>query len=125
MEAGITKLQQLSIEVEEASLNLGASTATTFRRIAFPIIFPAFMYGFIYLFMRTMVTLSSVIFLAAPGFYLASIFIYDSAIWGQLGLACATTLKVIIVVGACLAILQALSNWTGLSVTRGKEGGLE
>jgi iron(III) transport system permease protein len=125
VEAGITKLKQLSIEVEEASLNLGANTATTFRRIVFPIIFPAFIYGFLYGFMRTMVTLSAVIFLASPKTYLASIFIFDSGTFGELGVACATSLKLIVIVGIALAVLQVLSKWTGLSVTRGKEGGLE
>jgi len=121
MEAGITKLQQLSIEVEEASLNLGASTAKTFKKIVLPIIFPAFMYGFLYLFMRTMITLSSVIFLAATGTYLVSIFIFDAAAHGEVGLACATSLKLIVIVAVCLAALQVLSRWTGLSVT--KKGG--
>jgi len=117
-EAGIIKLQQLSIEVEEASLNLGASTATTFRRIVLPIIFPAFMYGFMYVFMRAMIGLSAVIFIASPGYPLASIYIFDAATYGQLGVACATTLKLIIIVSACLALMQFLSKWTGLSVTR-------
>jgi iron(III) transport system permease protein len=123
VEAGINNLHQLIIDVEEASTNLGASTAQTFRKIVFPIIFPAFVYGFLYLFLRTMVTLSSVIFLAAPGYDLASIFIYDAAIWGNLGLASATTLKMIIVCSLCLGILEALSRWTGLSVTRSEQGG--
>jgi iron(III) transport system permease protein len=123
VEAGINKLQQLSIDVEEASSNLGASTSQTFRKVVFPIIFPAFVYGFLYLFLRTMVTLSSVIFLAAPGYDLASIFIYDAAIWGNLGLASATTLKMIIVCGFCLGLLQLLSRWTGLSVTKTEAGG--
>jgi iron(III) transport system permease protein len=70
-----------------------------------------------------MVTLSSVIFLAAPGYDLASIFIYDAAIWGNLGLASATTLKMIIVCGFCLGLLQLLSRWTGLSVTKTEAGG--
>jgi len=117
-EAGITKLQQLSIEVEEASSNLGASTVTTFRRIVLPIIFPAFMYGLIYVFMRTMITLSAVIFLISPGFPLASVYIFNAATWGDAGVACATTLKLIVVVVACLTILQLSSRWTGLSVTR-------
>ncbi|MBA7664810.1 hypothetical protein ES703_72874 [subsurface metagenome] len=115
MEAGITKLKQLSIEVEEASLNLGANTATTFSRIVLPIIFPAFMYGFIYIFMRTMITLSAMIFLVSPGYELASIYIFDAAIWGKIGLASATTVKLIVIVGICLAIIQGLSKWTGLS----------
>jgi len=116
-EAGIIKLQQLSIEVEEASLNLGASTATTFRRIVLPIIFPAFMYGFIYIFMRTMVTLSAVIFIIFPGCMLVSILIFNAGAYGELGIACAATLKLIAVVAASLAILQALSKWTGLGIT--------
>ena len=117
-EAGITKLQQLSIEVEEASSNLGASTATTFRRIVLPIIFPAFMYGFIYVFMTTMVSLSAVVFLTTPGNQLASVFIFVWADYGRMGIACATSLKLIAVVAASLGIIQYLSKRTGLSVTR-------
>ena len=118
MEAGITKLQQLSIEVEEASLNLGASTMTTFRRIVLPIIFPAAMYGFIYVFMTTMVSLSAVVFLTSPGSPLASVFIFQWAQYGYIGLASATVVKLIVIVGICLAIIQYMSRWTGLSITR-------
>ncbi len=117
MEAGINKLHQLSIEVEEASRNLGASTATTFRRVVLPIIFPAFMYGFMYVFMTTMVSLSAVIFLVSPGQELASVFIFQWANYGYIGLACATTYKLIAIVGSSLAVIQALSRWTGLSPT--------
>jgi len=120
MEAGITKLQQLSIEVEEASLNLGAGIATTLRRIVLPIIFPAFMYGFMYIFVTTMVSLSALIFLVSPGYQLASLIIFSSAQYGNIGLASATTLKLIVIVGTCLAVMQALSKWTGLSVTAGR-----
>jgi len=117
-EAGINKLQQLSIEVEEASLNLGASTITTFRRIVLPIIFPAFMYGFMYVFIMAMIGLAAVVFLITPGTQLASVFIFNAAIWGQMGLACATTLKLVLIVGAVFAAIQYLSGWTGLSATR-------
>ena len=117
-EAGIIKLQQLSIEVEEASANLGASTVTTFRRIVLPHIFPAFIYGFLYLFIRTMKSLSALIFLISPGALLVSVFIFEAGIFGEIGIACAATLKLVIIVGACLALIQYLSRWTGLSVTR-------
>lgn len=121
VEAGINKLQQVSIEIEEASLNLGAGTATTFRRIVLPIIFPAFIYGFMFVFMTTMVSLSAIIFLISPGYRLASIYIFDSASWGYIGLACATTLKLIAVVAICLAIVQVLSRRSGLSAIKGKD----
>jgi iron(III) transport system permease protein len=122
MEAGINKLHQLSIEVEEASANLGASAATTFRRIVLPIIFPAFMYGFMYVFMTSMVSLSAVIFLVSPGQDLASVFIFQWANYGYIGLASATTYKLIAIVGVSLAIIQALSRWTGLRPTAGGGG---
>lgn len=118
VEAGVNKLQQLSIEVEEASFNLGANTVTTFWRIVLPIIFPAFMYGFLYNFMRTMITLSAVVFLVTPGTYLASVFIFDKATMGDMGMACATSFQLIIIVGITLGIIQYLSKWTGLSVTK-------
>jgi iron(III) transport system permease protein len=118
VEAGSSKLKQLSTEMEDASSNLGANTVTTFLRIVLPIIFPAFIYGFIYGFMRTMVTLSAVIFLATPNTYMASIFIFETGTFGELGIACATSLKLIFIVAVSLAILQFLSRWTGLSVTR-------
>jgi len=118
VEAGISKLQQLSIEVEEASLNLGAGIITTFRRIVFPIIFPAFIYGFLYVFIRTMKTLSALIFLVSPGNPMFSIYIFDKTYDGELGRASAASLKLMVIVGACVALLQYLSKWTGLSVTR-------
>jgi iron(III) transport system permease protein len=117
-EAGITKLHQLSIEVEEASWNLGASAITTFRKIVFPIMFPAFVYGYIYVLMRTMIGLSAVIFLVSPGYPLAAIFIFNMAAFGQLGVACATTLKLMIIESVCLLLILVSSKWTGLSILK-------
>lgn len=119
MEAAITKLQQLSIEVEEASRNLGASTAMTFRRVVLPIIFPAAVYGFIYVFMTTMVSLSAVVFLTSPAYPLVAVFIFQWAQYGYIGLASATTVKVIVIVSACLGIVHLMSRWTGFGVARG------
>ena len=123
MEAGINKLHQISIELEEASANLGASTATTFRRIVLPIVFPAFMYGFMYVFMTSMVSLSAVIFLISPGQDLASVFIFQWANYGYIGLASATTYKLIAIVGVSLAVIQALSRWTGFKAIAVGGGG--
>jgi len=43
-------------------------------------------------------------------------------LYGMMGLSCATTLKVVMIVAACLAILQYSSKWTGLGITA-KTGG--
>jgi len=54
--------------MEEASLDLGANFLTTFSKIVLPLMFPAFIAGFIYTFMTAIVSLSAVVFLVSPGF---------------------------------------------------------
>ena len=121
VEAGISKLHQISIEIEEASADLGADFLTIFFKIVLPIMFSAFVAGFVYTFMTTMMSLSSVIFLVTPGFDLASVYIYLTAQLGELGLASATTVKMIAIVAVCLAILQIIAKRTGLDVSK-KQG---
>jgi iron(III) transport system permease protein len=117
VEAGISKLHQISVEIEEASADLGADFITIFFRVVLPIMFSAFVAGFIYTFMTTMMSLSSVIFLVTPGFDLASVYIYLTAQLGELGLASATTMKVIVIVAISLGVLQFIAKKTGLDVS--------
>ena len=117
VEAGISKLHQISIEIEEASADLGADFITIFFKVVLPIMFSAFVAGFIYTFMTTMMSLSSVIFLVTPGFDLASVYIYLTAQLGELGLASATTIKLIAIVAISLGILQVVAKKTGLDVS--------
>jgi len=116
VEAGITKLHQINIEIEEASWDMGATFITTFRRIVLPIMFPAFIAGFIYTFMTTMVSLSAVVFLVSPGYELAAVTIFDAAAYGKIGLASATTLKMIMIVILCMIILNLLTKFTNLNI---------
>jgi iron(III) transport system permease protein len=118
VEAGISKLHQISIEIEEASADLGADFLTIFFKVVLPIMFSAFVAGFVYTFMTTMMSLSSVIFLVTPGFDLASVYIYLTAQLGELGLASATTMKVIAIVAMSLGILKIIARKTGLEVTK-------
>ncbi|MDP6396051.1 MAG: iron ABC transporter permease [Desulfobacterales bacterium] len=121
VEAGISKLHQISIEIEEASADLGADFITIFFKVVLPIMFSAFVAGFIYTFMTTMMSLSSVIFLTTPGFDLASVYIYLTAQLGELGLASATTIKMIAIVAISFGLLQFVAKKTGLDV-RTKQG---
>jgi iron(III) transport system permease protein len=121
VEAGISKLHQISIEIEEASADLGADFLTIFFKVVLPIMFSAFVAGFVYTFMTTMMSLSSVIFLVTPGFDLASVYIYLTAQLGELGLASATTMKVICIVGISLGLLNFIAKKAGLDV--GKKHG--
>jgi len=121
VEAGISKLHQISIEIEEASSDLGANFMTTFYKVVLPLMFPAFIAGFIYTFMTTMVSLSAVVFLVSPGFELAAVRIFDRAIYGEIGLASATTMKLVIIVIICMILLNFATRKTGLDIS--KKGG--
>jgi iron(III) transport system permease protein len=114
LEAGVSKLQQIDVSLEEASADLGAGRLTTFRRIVVPLMSSAFVAGFLFTFMQSMISLSAAIFLVAPGRLLASVYIFNRAREGDLGIACAMSLLLIISVGGCLAALTALARRTGL-----------
>jgi iron(III) transport system permease protein len=110
VEAGISKLHQINIEIEEASSDLGANFIYTFYKIVLPIMFPAFIAGFIYTFMTSIVSLSAVVFLVSPGFDLAAVKIFDAAVYGEIGIASATTMKLMGIVVICMLVLNALSK---------------
>ena len=114
VEAGISKLHQIHIEIEEASADLGASFLTTFTKIVLPIMFPAFIAGFIYTFMTAIVSLSAVVFLVSPGFDLAAVKIFDAAVYGEIGIASATTMKLVVIVMICMLILNYITKKTRL-----------
>lgn len=120
VEAGISKLHQINIEIEEASSDLGANFLTTFYRIVLPIMFPAFIAGFIYTFMTALVSLSAVVFLVSPGFELAAVRIFDRAVYGEIGNASATTMKLVAIVILCMAILNYITKKTGFDITQKK-----
>jgi len=113
VEAGISKLHQINIEIEEASSDLGAHFMTTFHKVVLPLMFPAFIAGFIYTFMTAIVSLSAVVFLVSPGFDLAAVKIFDAAVYGEIGLASATTMKLILIVVICMILLNLVSKRTG------------
>jgi len=120
VEAGISKLHQINIEIEEASSDLGANFLTTFYKIVLPLMFPAFIAGFVYTFMTTMVSLSAVVFLVSPGFELAAVKIFDWAIYGNIGLASSTTMKLVVIVIICMVVLNLLTKRKGFDVKQKK-----
>lgn len=106
LEAVISKLNQIDISMEEASADLGAGPVRTLRKIVLPILSPAFVSGFVYAFMTSMVSVSSVIFLISPGTNLAATYILNLASQASVGRASAMSVILIVVVLICLAILK-------------------
>ena len=116
LEAGMSKLHQIDKSLEEASADLGAGTLTTFRRIVLPLMSSAFVAGFLFTFMQSMISLSAAIFLVAPGRLLASVYIFNRAREGDMGIACAISVILIASVAVCLAGLAFLAKRTGVRI---------
>ena len=116
LEAGVSKLHQIDRGLEEASADLGAGALTTFRRIVLPLLSSAFAAGFLFTFMQSMISLSAAIFLVAPGRLLASVYIFNRAREGDMGIACAVSVILIGTVAICLAGLGTLAKRTGIRI---------
>jgi iron(III) transport system permease protein len=116
LEAGVSKLHQIDVSLEEASADLGAGVLTTLRRIVLPLMSSAFAAGFLFTFMQSMISLSAAIFLVAPGRLLASVYIFNRAREGDMGIACAMSVILIASVAVCLWGLSLLARRTGLRI---------
>lgn len=108
--AGISRLQQIDIAMEEASADLGAGPVRTIKEIVLPFLSPAFMAGFVYTFMTSMVSVSSVIFLVSPGTNLAATYILNLASQAAVGRASAMSVILIVVVLICMGIMKWLER---------------
>src|SRR5699024_9161627 len=110
LESGISKLHQIDVSMEEASADLGAGPIRTFRKVALPLLSPAFVAGFVYAFMTSMVSVSAVIFLISPGTNLAATYILNLSSQASVGRASAMSVILIVVVLICMSILKWIEN---------------
>ncbi len=108
--ASSAALQQVDRSVEEAAHSLGASAVRTFVQVVFPLLRVAFFSSAVYIFVRSMVTLSAVIFLIAPGLELPATAVLTLTTDGKLAAAAAlSTLLVaviLLVVGVARVVLR-------------------
>ena len=111
--SSISNLRNIDPSIEEASISLGGDTLRTFFRIIFPLSKVAFFQNFVYFFMRSMTTISAVIFLVSATVHLAAIEIImlDNDGWTASANAMCTCIIVIVLV--MLGILQIVAKKTG------------
>jgi iron(III) transport system permease protein len=123
----IALLQQIDKSLEEASSSLGARSSTTFRRVTFPLVMPAFLAGVGVVFIRSMTAISATIFLVSIGWTLITVRILENMTELSLGPAAAFSVFVIVVVMAVMAVLNAiirrLPTATGEQMQWGVGGG--
>jgi iron(III) transport system permease protein len=103
-----TSVKQISSTFDEASKCLGGSMLRSMRKITLPIMWPSIISIGIFFFMRSMVTLSAVIFLISPSTQLAavSVLLIDDS--GNHNQAAAFSVCIMAVVVAALAGLHLL-----------------
>ncbi len=86
---GISALSQIDPSLEEASLIQGAGSFRTIRSVVLPLLRPAIISSIAYSFIRSMTTVSAVIFLATAGTSVATTYILDRADNGDYGVSIA------------------------------------
>ncbi|MGL4963101.1 MAG: ABC transporter permease [Inquilinus sp.] len=106
--AGLANLSQIDRSLDEASLTLGARSATTLRRVILPILRPAVATSLVYAFVRAITSVSAVIFLVSGEFNLATVYIVGRAEFGEYGLAIVYSAVLITIMVLALMAIQAL-----------------
>jgi len=106
--AGIAELQQIDPYIEEASTDLGADSATTFRKITLPMITPAFFSGLAFSFVKCMTAISAIIFVVSGKWNLITVAILGSVENSDLSQAAAFSITIIIFILLALGIIQVL-----------------
>lgn len=94
----VAGLSQIEKSMEQASTNLGANSFVTFYKVIVPMLKNALSISLVYSFMKSMNTLSTVIFLISPEWNLASINIMSLADQGFLAVASATAVGMMLTI---------------------------
>ncbi len=117
--SSISNLKNIDPSIEEASISLGGDTIRTFFNIIFPLARVAFFQNFIYFFMRSMTTISAVIFLVSASVHLAAIEIImlDNDGWTASANAMCTCIIAIVLV------VLGISNFVNKRTISHPEGG--
>jgi iron(III) transport system permease protein len=106
--AGTASFKQLDKSLDEASTMLRASTGTTLRRVVLPLLKPALVAALVYSFVRSMTTVSAVIFLVTAENELATTYIIGRVGNGDYGVALAYCTVLIVLMSLATAFIQFL-----------------
>ncbi len=110
VEGGIAALKQISHDIEESSVNLGANSAVTFRRISLPLIRPAFFSGATFAFVRSMTAISAIIFLVSARWNHLTVLILAQTEILRLGVASVMSTALIFIIMSGIFIIMKLTG---------------
>jgi iron(III) transport system permease protein len=106
--AGTASFKQIDRSLDEASTLLRAGTADTLRHVVLPLLKPALVAALVYSFVRSMTTVSAVIFLVAAENELATTYIIGRVGNGDYGVALAYCTVLIVLMSLATAAIQRL-----------------
>ena len=104
--AGTAAFKQLDRSLDEASQMLRASTPTTLRRVVLPLLKPALVASLVYSFVRSMTTVSAVIFLVTAQYELATTYIIGRVGNGDYGVALAYCTVLMVLMSVVTLLIQ-------------------
>ncbi|MBI3371716.1 MAG: iron ABC transporter permease [Betaproteobacteria bacterium] len=105
---GVAALAQIDRSLEEASLTLGARVATGLRRVLLPLLRPALVAALVYGFVRSVTTVSAIIFLVSGETEVATTYIIGRAVNGDYGVASAYSAVLILMMVLAVLLIQWL-----------------
>lgn len=115
--SGIAALQQIDPSMEEASINLGATTQQTFVKVMLPLMGSAFFSGLLYSFVRAMTAVSQVIFLVSAKYNLLTVAILNQVDVGRWGYASAYSTVLILIVVVVTVLLALILRLFGIKTS--------
>ncbi|MEO8344446.1 MAG: iron ABC transporter permease [Betaproteobacteria bacterium] len=104
--AGMASMTQIDRSLDEASTTLGARSATTLRRVLLPLLRPAVVAALVYSFVRSMTTVSAVIFLVSAQYEWATTYIINRVVNGDYGVAIAYSSVLIVLMLVVIGAIQ-------------------
>lgn len=115
IEAGTNSLRQIDPSIEEASTNQGAGQVYTFWHVTLPLIKSAIYTTMVNAFVRSMTSISAVIFLVSVHWSLLTVMIMSEVENSRLGVAAAYCVILMGIVLIAFAVLSILVNNIGVA----------
>lgn len=120
VEAGSNSLRAVDPSIEEASAVLGANSFTTFFKISLPLMRSALFSGLLNAFVRSMTSVSAVIFLVSVNWNLLTVSIMSEIEGSRLGVASAYCVVLMFIVLIALLVLELALDNSGMKHKGGK-----
>lgn len=106
--AGMAAMSQIDKSLDEAAATLRARGLTTLRRVILPLLKPAIIAALVYSFVRSVTTVSAVIFLVSAEYDMATTYIINRVVNGDYGVAIAYSSVLIVFMLAVIWLIQLL-----------------